>query len=145
VSILILATVLSLAATPARTDIDRLIEQLGDTSKDVRDRAEKRLAGMGEAARETLRRSWKYQDPEVALRSRRLLEKLGPGALHGRIAGLIEKLGDDAFAVRAGAEADLVKIGPEALRQLRAARGHADLETRCRADKAVKRIERGGK
>src|SRR5947208_1730773 len=58
----------------------------------------------------------------------------------GRIARLIEQLGDDEFAKRQQASKALEAIGTPALTALRKAAGSIDLEIRHRAERLVKRL-----
>jgi hypothetical protein len=61
-----------------------------------------------------------------------------------RVAGLVARLGDDTFAVREKAEADLIELGPLALPALRKVFKDKDLEVRRRARRAALRIEKTG-
>jgi HEAT repeat protein len=58
------------------------------------------------------------------------------------IQGLLDKLGDDAFAVREAANVELHRLGRIALPQLREAKASEDREVARRASALVERIER---
>ncbi len=83
---------------------------------------------------------------EVATNDRALLELLreqvATPARLARVKQLVAQLGDDAFAVREKAEADLLALGAVALPALRAAGKDSDLEVRRRARRLVWRIEK---
>jgi HEAT repeat protein len=144
-STVLLTVVLSLAVAPPKSEVEWLIEKLGDDNFDTRHDAQDSLFRMGDKAREALRRARKHEDVEIADRAHRILEKLGPGPLRRRIAGLIEKLGDKNQKARQEAAKALADIGPEAMRQLREARKHRDMEVRELARRLVQWLERGGK
>ena len=57
-----------------------------------------------------------------------------------RIARLITRLGNDAYAEREAAAAELVSLGPDARRQLEAATAHDDPEVRLRAKDLLRRL-----
>lgn len=60
---------------------------------------------------------------------------------HERIARLIERLGDNSYATREAAEAEMFNVGETALPQLHvAARSNSDVEIRARAIHAIERI-----
>jgi hypothetical protein len=74
------------------------------------------------------------------------LSRQGAGpAKSARVRELVKKLGDDSFAVREKAEAELVLLGPAALPALKEATEDDELEVVCRAQRCLKKIgERHG-
>jgi HEAT repeat protein len=61
-----------------------------------------------------------------------------------RLKELIEQLGDESFARREEASKQLILLGQRAKRHLQAARGHADLEVRSRAQTCLGEIDKNG-
>src|SRR4051794_28944126 len=59
----------------------------------------------------------------------------------GRIAALVEQLGDDSFDKREAASKALADVGKPAVRPLmKAIASSSDLEIRCRADRVIQAI-----
>jgi HEAT repeat protein len=99
------------AAAPSAAEVERLVELLGSDSWAERERATERLAAIGKAAHEALRRALASPDAEVRYRARLVLR-----APLRKVALLLQEVGrrqgalGDESAFRA-----LVAIGEEAL------------------------------
>jgi hypothetical protein len=125
----------------------RLIDDLASKDERKRESADEELTAaldekaerfQREAAGGALTSAMKgHRDQAVRERACEVLAR----AWAPRIKGLIEQLGDDAFEKRVKAEQGLVQMGKPALKQMKEALKHRDLEIRCRCKKAIEKIE----
>jgi hypothetical protein len=90
----------------------QLIDKLGDQSFDVREQATSRLIEVGPVALPAVMEGTRSSDPEVMLRSWRIIEEW---ASLGDVSALLTQLQSRSPAVRAGAADSLSKIEPRPL------------------------------
>jgi HEAT repeat protein len=128
-----------------------LIEGLGHDEFMRREAAQKELVAIGVPALEALRQAG-ADSPDVEIRNRAIkaLDAISTGpqrarkvvrlASRARVARLIDQLGDDTFDRREAVQKELVEIGAPALKALRQATTHPDMEVRRRSAAAIKSI-----
>lgn len=103
------------ADAPSRADVGRWVRELGDARFRVRELASERLWKAGHAAESALRRAQNSDDPEVAWRSRAILEKFRYGLYPdtpARFAALVDRYRSGDFTQQGQALQGLYDAGP---------------------------------
>jgi HEAT repeat protein len=98
-------------STPAAEEIQKLVQQLGDDSFNVRELADDALREIGRPALPALRQALRSPDPEVRRRVRGILE-----SVRLSVENLIDGLKDESEEVRKDAAQRLVRLGPDKAR-----------------------------
>lgn len=136
-AVAVLIELLAVLPTAQRRQAEEVLQQLaGEWAPNPA------LTGEDEVSRR-IRRDvwaawWKHTDGQALLAAFRS-QTLTPED-HGRVRGLIEKLGDRSFAARERAAMDLVALGPKAVPLLRQAAQGKDLEIVRRAQACLTQI-----
>jgi hypothetical protein len=101
-----------LASDVSEREVSQLIQQLGDLSFEVRERATARLTDIGPAVLPAVVEATRSHDPEVCLRSWRIIDQW---AAQGDVLALLTQLQSRSPSIRSSAADTLAKLEPRPL------------------------------